>query len=69
MSISEHMTFDSVSFSRDGFKLHVKSPVIWGNTGSALWPLCYLHRPKWMSDDDWNNFLDRFDFTIKKEQS
>jgi len=62
------MEIQSVSFSREGFKPYVKSPVIWRHhDGNHLSPLCYLTKPKSVSKEDWEWFLDRFDFTITKE--
>lgn len=57
---------EACSFSRDGFKPHVKAPVIWGHKGNTIFPLCYLQKPKSMSQSDWNSFLDGFSFEIKK---
>ena len=56
---------DSVSFSRDGLAPHVKSPIIWANVKSGGWPLCYLTKPKWMSKEDWEWFLDHFDWSLR----
>jgi hypothetical protein len=58
---------DSVSFSRDGFPPHVKSPIIWGNKGSIAAPLCYLTQPKSMGEKEWNDFLDGFHFEIRRK--
>ena len=58
---------DSFEFSRNGFLPHVKSPIIWGNIKSGAFPLCYLTKPKSLSDDEWNNFLDHFTFSISKD--
>ena len=63
MKISE---IDSYSFSRKGFSPHVKSPIIWANKGNTMWPLCYLTKPKSMSKEDWEEFLDKFDFTLRR---
>ena len=57
---------DHVSFSRDGIKGLIKSPTIWGHKGCECFPLCYLKKPKYMTDAEWNSFLDGFDFTLKK---
>ena len=59
---------DSCSFSRDGFAPHVKSPIIWGHHGSTLFPLCYLTKPKHLSKEDWESFLDAFHFQLRKEK-
>jgi len=56
---------DSVSFSRNGFLPHVKSPIVWGNKGNGSEPLCYLTKPKCMSVEEWSLFLDNFNFTVK----
>jgi hypothetical protein len=63
MKISE---IESCSFSRDGFPPHVKSPIIWGDKGNTSSPLCYLTKPKSMSKEDWEEFLDKFDFTLRR---
>lgn len=63
MKMSE---IEAVSFSRNGFKPHVKSPIIWGHKGGAIYPLCYLTKPRSVSDDEWELFLDGFSFTVKK---
>jgi hypothetical protein len=63
MNLSE---VESISFSRDGFKPHVKSPIIWGNKGCEAFPLCYLTKPKWMPKEMWEEFLDNFTFEIRK---
>jgi hypothetical protein len=60
---------EGCSFSRDGFKPHVKSPVIWGHKGCECFPLCYLTKPKYMTDIEWNSFLDGFNFTLKKPEN
>ncbi len=57
---------ESVSFSREGFKPHVKSPIIWGHWGSVIAPLCYLTKPKWMPKEEWDIFLDKFDWSLKQ---
>lgn len=57
---------EACSFSREGFKGHIKSPVIWGHKGSTVFPLCYLKKPSYMSDVEWNDFLDGFTFELKK---
>lgn len=57
---------EKVSFSRDGFKPHVKSPIIWGHKGSVITPLMYLKKPKSVSDEDWNELLDHFEWSVKK---
>jgi hypothetical protein len=57
---------DSCGYSREGFPPHVKSPIIWGHKGNVEFPLCYLTRPKSVSLEDWNDFLDGFSFTLKK---
>ena len=57
---------ESVSFSKGGFPTHVKSPIIWGNRGNEGFPLCYLMKPKWMPETMWKEFLDSFDFSVKK---
>lgn len=65
--IIDFSKIDKVSFSRDGFKPHVKSPIIWGIKGCNQFPLCYLTKPKGLNEKEWNDFLDRFDFQVKKE--
>jgi len=58
---------DSYSYSRNGFKpWRMKNPIIWGNKGEASFPLCYLHKPRGLSDEDWNNFLDGFSFNLRR---
>lgn len=57
--------FDSCSFSRNGLKPLVKSPTIWGHKGNVTLPLCYLMKPKYMSDAEWDDFLDGFSFELK----
>jgi len=62
MKINE---IEAISFSRDGFKNRVKSPVIWGHKGGEIFPLCYLTKPKWMPKQEWEIFLDRLHFGLK----
>lgn len=57
---------EACSYSRNGFAPHIKSPIIWGHRGSNVFPLCYLRKPKYMSDTEWNSFLDGFTFELKK---
>lgn len=57
---------ESVSFSREGFPPHVKSPIIWGQVGSGAAPLCYLVKPKSLPTEEWERFLDCFDFSVRK---
>ena len=59
-------TLDHIDYSRDGFKPFVKSPVIWASDGHAATPLCYLRKPKHLSEVDWNKFLDCFEFEINR---
>jgi len=58
----------SCSYSRGGFPPRVTSPVIWGmaESGSVMFPLCYLRKPRGTGKEDWNKFLDRFTFEIMK---
>jgi hypothetical protein len=57
---------EGCSFSRNGVRGLVKSPVIWGHKGNTMFPLCYLRKPAYMSDAEWNDFLDGFTFELKK---
>lgn len=57
---------EQVSFSRLGFSPHVKSPIIWGHKGSIITPLLYLTKPKSVSVEDWNEFLDHFTWSVSK---
>jgi hypothetical protein len=54
---------EGVSFSVEGFG--TKSPTIWAHIGNELTPLCYLRRPKNISDELWDDFLRGFDFSVK----
>jgi hypothetical protein len=63
MQINE---IEAISYSRNGFLPHVKSPVIWGHKGNCLTPLCYLTKPKSVTVEEWNQFLDGFSFELKK---
>jgi hypothetical protein len=54
---------ESVSFSKEGYIR--KSPTIWARIGCVITPLCYLRKPKHVSDTLWNDFLRGFTFTIK----
>jgi len=63
MTISE---LDGCSFSRDGLKGRVKSPIIWGLKGSIMFPLCYLRKPSSLDDREWEEFLDCFKFELKE---
>ncbi len=63
------MKIDSLSYSKDGFKPHVKSPIIWANTARGSFPLCYLTKPKSLPDADWKEFLDGFEFTLKVKEA
>lgn len=56
---------DSISYSRNGLNPITKSPTIWGNKGNTTWPLCYLRKPRSMSEVEWQKFLDRFTFELK----
>jgi len=57
---------ESVSFSRKGWAGRVKSPIIWAVDGGGYWPICYLTKPRYVSDENFNKFLDGFTFEIKK---
>ena len=60
------MTFNdikAVSFSKE--PPVVKSPTIWAHTDDGLESLCYLRKPKHISDDVWEQFLEGFDFSVK----
>ena len=59
---------ESISYSRGGFQPHVKSPIIWGGKGCEEFPLCYLHKPKWMPIEMWEEFLDAFTFEIRRKE-
>ena len=59
---------ESVSFSRNGFLPHVKSPIIWGHIGSLSFPLCYLTKPKSMTQEEFDEFLDNFTFKITQSK-
>jgi len=32
---------------------------IWGISGSAIWPLIYFRKPKWMTEDDFQYVMSR----------
>ena len=59
------MDYDSYSFSATGWAPHIKSPVIWGEKGNTAMPVCYLTRPKHVSIEDWNDFLNRLNISIR----
>ena len=54
----------SCSISKNGFLPHVKSPIIWGNFEDAAYPLCYLTKPKSMSKENFEKFINAFEFTL-----
>jgi hypothetical protein len=60
------LDMDACSFSREGLRPHVKSPIIWGHYGTGIYPLCYLTKPKWMPTEEWEVFLDMFHFSLLK---
>jgi hypothetical protein len=64
MKVSE---IEEIQYSRNGFKPHVKSPIIWGRKGGMISPLCYLTKPKSVTVEDWYEFLDAFRFEIMKK--
>lgn len=61
MKMSE---LDSCSYSRYGLKTYIKSPVIFGEKGVNVFPLCYLTKPRHLSDEEWNDFLDWFNSNV-----
>lgn len=61
MNLSE---IEQYSFSPEGFKPHVKSPIIWGHKGNTLFPLCYLTKPKSVPDELWQELVAQISFTI-----
>jgi len=56
---------ESVEFLRDGLPPHIKSPVIFANIGDTAIPICYLTKPKTLSLEDWQQFLDSFHFELR----
>lgn len=66
--IMENFSLNRIeSFSMSTAKGIIKGTAIWGEIGSATFPLCYLHKPKWMSEGDFNKFLNALVLKIDKE--
>lgn len=57
----------AVSFSPDS--PISKSPVIFAHTDEGLEPLCYLKKPKHVSDELWEQFITGFEFMIRYKES
>ena len=54
------MKLESYSIDKEGVKGICKSPAIWGNNMNTneVYPLVYLGKPKWMTDEAFNKVLD-----------
>lgn len=64
----------SISKTPDGIPGHRKSPIIWGDMPpNSSYPLAFLRKPKWMTNEDWKVVFDglritlpeHFRFTVK----
>jgi len=60
---------DACSFSREGLKGKIKSPIIWGHKGCTIFPLCYLEKPSFLTESEWQEFLDGFTFQLTKKEA
>lgn len=57
----------SISKSPDGLTGYRKSPIIWGNRHpNTGYPLAYLRKPAWMTDEDWRVVFNGLQVTLPK---
>lgn len=54
---------DEIVLYTKGMAGIVKSPGIWATINCTMYPLCYLLKPKWMSEELWKDFLSRLRIT------
>lgn len=48
----------------------IKSAILWGYKNSnTSYPLIYLRKPKYMSEEEFNDILDRLEITLKPKLS
>jgi len=64
------MSIDADSYSVSGpVKGITKQHAVWLNTGATSRVLCYLQRPKSVTDDEWQEFLDGVTLNLKKKNT
>ena len=55
------------SFSKHGEKsLGIKSPILWGIEGGKMYPLVYFHKPKHVSQEEFNQIIERMSLYLSK---
>jgi hypothetical protein len=42
-----------------------KSVTLFARFGGSLWPVAYISRPKWISEDDFRDFISSVDMIVK----
>ena len=56
------------SFSKSGEKaLGIKSPILWGIEGGKMYALVYLRKPKHVSQEEFNQIIERMSLYLSKE--
>jgi hypothetical protein len=45
-----------------------KSVIIYHNKGSVHSPIVYIKKPKWVSEEEFNDFLDRMQIMVKPKK-
>jgi len=58
---------DIKSFSFDANRKEmfgIKSGIVWGNKDSSTFPMLYISKPKWVSQDDYEILLESIDINF-----
>lgn len=42
-----------------------KSIVIYGQSGCVAWPVAYISRPKWITQTDFDSFIDALEIRVR----
>lgn len=63
--IKDLSELESITFAKRGMYNIVKSASVWGNKGCTTFPLFYIRKPKWISQQMFDELMANTDIIIK----